>query len=68
MYSWEETTFRLFLVIVFGGLAGLEREKGMDSRMHTHMMVSIGAAWIMMAFLFGLKDVSSNRVAAQVVR
>ena len=36
--------------------------------MRTHMTVSIGSAMILIAFLFGIKDVLSGRVAAQVVK
>lgn len=76
MYSWEEILFRLFLASVFGGLIGLERErKDWTAGMRTHMMVSLGAALIMMVSAFGFSDVlgrenivlDPSRIAAQVV-
>src|SRR6185437_5706689 len=76
MYSWEEIVFRLFLASVFGALIGLERErKDWTAGMRTHMMVSLGAALIMIVSTFGFSDVlgqknivlDPSRIAAQVV-
>lgn len=76
MLTWGEISLRLVLAAIFGAVIGLERErKDWAAGMRTHMMVSVGAALIMMVSSFGFSDIlgtenvelDPSRVAAQIV-
>ncbi|MBE6051755.1 MAG: MgtC/SapB family protein [Clostridium sp.] len=65
-------TIRLFLAAVCGGTIGLERgRKGQAAGCRTHMLVSMGAALVMMTNIFVVNEYSPTsdptRIGAQVV-
>ncbi|HBW34315.1 MgtC/SapB family protein [Desulfosporosinus sp. BICA1-9] len=68
-----EVALRLFLACVFGGVVGLERERNdSPAGFRTHILVSLGAALIMIISMYGFSDFDSvnkdpARLAAQVV-
>jgi putative Mg2+ transporter-C (MgtC) family protein len=76
MVSHEEILLRLITAAVLGGLVGLERERlEWVAGLRTHMLVSLGAALIMIVSAFGFNDLighphvtlDPSRIAAQVV-
>lgn len=76
MLSWSEIALRLTLAAIFGGMIGIERErKDWAAGLRTHMMVSMGSAFIMLVSSFGFSDIvgqsyaelDPSRVAAQIV-
>ncbi len=76
MLDWSQIALRLALAAILGGIIGIERErKDWAAGLRTHMLVSMGAALIMMVSSFGFQDVLGNekaeldpsRVAAQIV-
>lgn len=65
-------TLRLFMAAICGGTIGLERgRKGQAAGCRTHMLVSIGAALVMMTNIFVVNEYSPSsdptRIGAQVV-
>lgn len=68
-----EIAFRLFLACVFGGIVGFERERSdSPAGFRTHILVSLGAALVMVISMYGFNDFTSvnkdpARLAAQVV-
>src|SRR5665647_207104 len=68
-----EIALRLFLACVFGGIVGFERERNDSSAgFRTHILVSLGAALIMIISMYGFNEFTSvnkdpARMAAQVV-
>lgn len=65
-----EISLRLFMVLLLGGIIGIEREyRSKDAGSRTHFLVALGSALFCVVsqygFGFDLKD--SSRVAAQVV-
>ena len=65
-----EISLRLFMVLLLGGIIGIEREyRSKDAGFRTHFLVALGSALFCVVsqygFGFDLKD--SSRVAAQVV-
>ena len=74
MYISEyEISLRLFLACVFGGIVGFQRERnGSPAGFRTHILVSLGAALIMVLSMYGFSEFTSinkdpARLAAQVV-
>lgn len=70
MNELTETTLRLFVALLLGGVIGLEREyRSKEAGFRTHFLVAVGSALFCIVsqygFGFDLKD--SSRVAAQVV-
>ena len=66
---WYEIVFRLFLSIVLSGIIGLEREvHGRPAGLRTHVLVSVGAALVMLISIDGFGGTGDPaRLAAQVV-
>jgi len=68
-----EISLRLFLACVFGGIVGYQRERnGSPAGFRTHILVSLGAALIMILSMYGFADFTSvnkdpARLAAQVI-
>ncbi len=68
-----ELALRLFLACIFGGIVGYERERNdSPAGFRTHILVSLGAALIMVLSMYGFNDFTSvnkdpARLAAQVV-
>ena len=65
-----EISLRLFMVLLLGGIIGIEREyRSKDAGFRTHFLVALGSALFCVVsqygFGFDLKD--SSRVAAQVM-
>jgi putative Mg2+ transporter-C (MgtC) family protein len=76
MIAPQEMILRLFVAAVFGSIIGWERERrAWTAGLRTHMMVSLGAALVMLVSKFGFQDVLNHpgvildpsRIAAQVV-
>ncbi|TCO74533.1 MgtC/SapB family protein [Marinisporobacter balticus] len=75
MISYSEITFRLVLASILGGLIGLERESNnRPAGLRTHILVTIGAALVMLISMYGFDGLGENgsggepaRLAAQVV-
>ena len=71
--SEYEIALRLFLACVFGGVVGLERERNdSPAGFRTHILVSLGAALIMVISMYGFNDFTTinkdpARLAAQVI-
>lgn len=70
MNELTETTLRLFVALLLGGVIGLEREyRSKEAGFRTHFLVAVGSTLFCIVsqygFGFDLKD--SSRVAAQVV-
>ena len=67
--TWYEIIFRLFLAIVLSGIIGLERElHGRPAGLKTHVLVSLGAALVMLISIDGFGGSGDPaRLAAQVV-
>ena len=67
--SWYEMIFRLFLAIILSGLIGFERElHGRPAGLRTHVLVSLGAALVMLISVDGFNGAGDPaRLAAQVV-
>lgn len=67
--SYAEIIIRLVLSTILGGVIGFEREIGnRPAGLRTHIVVSIGAALIMLVSKYGFGDgTDSARLAAQVV-
>jgi putative Mg2+ transporter-C (MgtC) family protein len=66
---WYEIVFRLFLAIILSGIIGFEREKhGGPAGLRTHVLVSVGAALVMLISIDGFGGSGDPaRLAAQVV-
>lgn len=66
---WYEIVFRLFLAIVLSGIIGFERElHGRPAGLRTHVLVSVGAALVMLISIDGFGGSGDPaRLAAQVV-
>ena len=66
---WHEIVFRLFLAIVLSGIIGFEREiHGRPAGLRTHVLVSVGAALVMLVSIDGFGGSGDPaRLAAQVV-
>ena len=71
-----EFLLRIFVAMICGGLIGLERERRVKSAgLKTHMIVSVGAALMMIVSKYGFWDVlvldniklDPSRVAAGIV-
>lgn len=68
-----EIAFRIFLACVFGGIVGFQRERhDSPAGFRTHILVSLGAALIMLLSKYGFLEFSTvnkdpARLAAQVV-
>ena len=68
-----EIALRIFLACVFGGIVGFQRERNdSPAGFRTHILVSLGAALIMILSMYGFSDFDSvnkdpARLAAQVV-
>ena len=68
-----EISLRLLLACVFGGIVGFQRERhGAPAGFRTNILVSLGAALIMVLSMYGFSDFTSvnkdpARLAAQVV-
>jgi putative Mg2+ transporter-C (MgtC) family protein len=63
-----ETSVRLLLAAVFGGLIGLEREMhSQPAGLRTHMVVAVGAALIMIVSIKAGRGYDPTRIAAQIV-
>jgi putative Mg2+ transporter-C (MgtC) family protein len=76
MLVHQEVITRLAIAAVLGGIVGLQRERlEWVAGLHTHMLVCLGAALVMIVSAFGLSDVlgtsqvtlDPSRIAAQVV-
>lgn len=70
MNELTETTLRLFVALLLGGVIGLEREyRSKEAGFRTHFLVAVGSTLFCIVsqygFGFDLKD--SSRVAAQVM-
>ena len=67
--TWYEIIIRLFLAIVLSGIIGLERElHGRPAGLKTHVLVSLGAALVMLISIDGFGGSGDPaRLAAQVV-
>lgn len=67
--AWYEIVFRLFLAIVLSGIIGFERElHGRPAGLRTHVLVSVGAALVMLISIDGFGGSGDPaRLAAQVV-
>lgn len=67
--AWYEIILRLFLAIVLSGIIGLERElHGRPAGLKTHVLVSLGAALVMLISIDGFGgEGDPARLAAQVV-
>lgn len=67
--SYVEIILRLVLSTILGGAIGFEREVGnRPAGLRTHILVSIGAALIMLLSKYGFgNDADPGRLAAQVV-
>ena len=68
-----EIALRIFLACVFGGIVGFQRERNdSPAGFRTHILVSLGAALIMVLSMYGFTDFTTvnkdpARLAAQVV-
>jgi len=68
-----EISLRLILACIFGGIVGYQRERnGSPAGFRTHILVSLGAALIMVLSMYGFADFTSvnkdpARLAAQVI-
>lgn len=59
---------RLSLAVLLGGVIGFEREfKNRPAGLRTHVLVTLGAALIMLISMYGFKGNDPARLAAQVV-
>ncbi|HEX4986143.1 MAG TPA: MgtC/SapB family protein [Burkholderiales bacterium] len=76
MLATHEIVIRLAVAAALGGIVGLERERlEWVAGLRTHMLVSLGAALVMIVSAFGFSDIlgarnvvlDPSRVAAQVV-
>lgn len=67
--SYGEIILRLILATLLGGIIGFEREVGnRPAGLRTHILVSVGAALIMLVSKYGFEgNTDSARLAAQVV-
>lgn len=67
--SYAEIILRLILATILGGIIGFEREVGnRPAGLRTHILVSIGAALIMLVSRYGFNgEADASRLAAQVV-
>ncbi len=76
--EYGETTLRLILAVVLGGLVGIEREQNNHpAGFRTHILVCVGSALIMLLSVYGFEEFISKhsdvvvadpaRLAAQVV-
>jgi putative Mg2+ transporter-C (MgtC) family protein len=70
MISWEETTVRLLLALVLGGLVGWQREAAVKpAGFRTHILVCVGAALFTLISRFGFFESGADpsRVASNIV-
>ncbi len=68
--STQEIVVRLLAAVLLCGAVGLQRAiTGKSAGMRTHILVGIGAALftLVSGYAFGVKGVSADRIAAQVV-
>lgn len=74
--SWLDSSLRILISLVLGGLIGLEREwHNHAAGLRTHILVCVGAAVIMLLSIYGFGDFADEtnvrmdpaRLAAQVV-
>ena len=67
--EWYVIVFRLFMAIILSGIIGFEREKhGGPAGLRTHVLVSVGAALVMLISIDGFGGSGDPaRLAAQVV-
>jgi len=75
MLNLFSTIIRLGLAFILGGVIGLEREKkGVSAGLRTHILVTVGAALIMLTslYLYGIYrgedcNIDPGRIAAGVI-
>ena len=73
MITDYEIALRILLACIFGGIVGFQRERNdSPAGFRTHILVSLGAALIMVLSMYGFSDFASvnkdpARLAAQVV-
>jgi len=67
--EWYQYVLRLLLAVFAGGAIGFERElHGRPAGLRTHVLVSLGAAFVMLVSMYGFGGVGDPaRLAAQVV-
>ena len=75
MINLFSTMIRLSLAFVLGGVIGLEREKkGVSAGLRTHILVTVGAALVMLTslYIYGIyqaegRTIDPGRIAAGVI-